>query len=472
MEESSVRPTPAQLEAGQLVRLTSTLEIDIAHRNHWTVYYFDGNEFRVERPDVHGLALYANVDWRARRHAPEPNPNPVPTPPKPPVPVPVPPPTPTPVPTPVPTPAPTPAPVPTPPTEYTVTYSVPTSSPVASTEIAGATFIVASTTATLPGYTFNGWGDGHHAYQPGDTYTMPAANVTFDALWKAVVAPTPTPTPAPTPSPGSGPSGIAIPPVAPGMTRVLFDDFDAPTINAVWWYTYWGINAEGAIWHDSHVTLANSVVSFNGYQDSNALGSDITAAELAKVDDWATGGLQSITHFPVGSITYVAERVDSYPGLTSVDLQMGANWPPEFDFGEGGEVFVHYGKGDTQANPGSYAGIDRTQWHLIKATRTAQVLEVACDGTVIASMPNPSAVGDVNGFMEPMFLSTALQTNDPIGAGIPFFPPPDPSVTAANPKRQQIDFICVDVPTASLHLMTKNETGVALRHGRLGKKAA
>ncbi len=34
------------------------------------------------------------------------------------------------------------------------------------------------------GYTFAGWNDGEKTYQPGDSYTMPAKNVTFTAQWK------------------------------------------------------------------------------------------------------------------------------------------------------------------------------------------------------------------------------------------------------------------------------------------------
>ena len=37
------------------------------------------------------------------------------------------------------------------------------------------------------GYTFAGWNDGEKTYQPGDSYTMPAKNVTFTAQWKKSV---------------------------------------------------------------------------------------------------------------------------------------------------------------------------------------------------------------------------------------------------------------------------------------------
>ena len=37
------------------------------------------------------------------------------------------------------------------------------------------------------GYTFAGWNDGEKTYQPGDSYTMPAKDVTFTAQWKKSV---------------------------------------------------------------------------------------------------------------------------------------------------------------------------------------------------------------------------------------------------------------------------------------------
>ena len=48
----------------------------------------------------------------------------------------------------------------------------------------GATFTVAAPSSlTYPGDTFMGWSDGHQIYQPGATYTMPAAPVTLTAQW-------------------------------------------------------------------------------------------------------------------------------------------------------------------------------------------------------------------------------------------------------------------------------------------------
>lgn len=77
-------------------------------------------------------------------------------------------------------------------TSYTVTYvnnagtgSVPTETDKA----AGATFGVGSgNSLSNPGYNFAGWSDGTRTYQAADTFTMPAANVTFTAQWSTPVS--------------------------------------------------------------------------------------------------------------------------------------------------------------------------------------------------------------------------------------------------------------------------------------------
>jgi uncharacterized repeat protein (TIGR02543 family) len=52
--------------------------------------------------------------------------------------------------------------------------------------VTAGTFSVASGSGvTRTGYTFAGWNDGTTTYQPGDTYTMGASNVTLTAQWTA-----------------------------------------------------------------------------------------------------------------------------------------------------------------------------------------------------------------------------------------------------------------------------------------------
>ncbi len=48
---------------------------------------------------------------------------------------------------------------------------------------AGGSFVLPANPFTQAGQTFAGWSDGFNTYQPGDTYTMPAQNMTFTATW-------------------------------------------------------------------------------------------------------------------------------------------------------------------------------------------------------------------------------------------------------------------------------------------------
>lgn len=73
---------------------------------------------------------------------------------------------------------------------YTVTYDLnggagtkPTQAAVA----AGGTFTLAASSGfSKEGYSFAGWNDGTNTYNAGDTYTMPAKEVTLKALWTAL----------------------------------------------------------------------------------------------------------------------------------------------------------------------------------------------------------------------------------------------------------------------------------------------
>lgn len=76
-------------------------------------------------------------------------------------------------------------------TTYSVTYDLnggigtkPTQAAVA----AGGTFkLAASSGFSKAGYSFAGWNDGTNTYNAGDTYTMPAKEVTLKALWTALL---------------------------------------------------------------------------------------------------------------------------------------------------------------------------------------------------------------------------------------------------------------------------------------------
>ena len=69
---------------------------------------------------------------------------------------------------------------------YTVTYkgNNGTTSCAGGTYTYNSSFDICSDEPTRTGYTFTGWSDGTNTYQPGNSYTMPAENVTFTAQWQ------------------------------------------------------------------------------------------------------------------------------------------------------------------------------------------------------------------------------------------------------------------------------------------------
>ena len=68
---------------------------------------------------------------------------------------------------------------------YTVTYAgnSGTTTCAGGTYMYNSSFAICSDKPTRTGYSFTGWSDGTNTYQPGDSYTMPAENVTFTAQW-------------------------------------------------------------------------------------------------------------------------------------------------------------------------------------------------------------------------------------------------------------------------------------------------
>ncbi|MBR1716173.1 MAG: InlB B-repeat-containing protein [Paludibacteraceae bacterium] len=79
---------------------------------------------------------------------------------------------------------------------YTVTYAkgaedvtgeVPTD--VSEYAAAGSVNVADKNTLARAGYTFGGWSDGSTTYAPGASYTMPAHNVTFTAVWTPFTVP-------------------------------------------------------------------------------------------------------------------------------------------------------------------------------------------------------------------------------------------------------------------------------------------
>lgn len=74
------------------------------------------------------------------------------------------------------------------PTTYTVSYAngnndATGNAPATQSYEEGATVTVANNTFALAGHKFEGWSDGSATYKEGDTFTMPAKNVTLTAQW-------------------------------------------------------------------------------------------------------------------------------------------------------------------------------------------------------------------------------------------------------------------------------------------------
>ncbi len=74
-------------------------------------------------------------------------------------------------------------------TTYTVTYDKVDESATGTAPTQAATapdgeFALKANPFTLTGKTFAGWSDGYDRYREGDTYVMPARNVTLTAIWK------------------------------------------------------------------------------------------------------------------------------------------------------------------------------------------------------------------------------------------------------------------------------------------------
>ncbi len=72
-----------------------------------------------------------------------------------------------------------------------------TGGPADTPEVPGSTVVIPSTTPTKSGFVFQGWNTANDgsgtSYSAGDTFTMPAANLTLYAQWGTTPAPAPAP---------------------------------------------------------------------------------------------------------------------------------------------------------------------------------------------------------------------------------------------------------------------------------------
>jgi hypothetical protein len=257
------------------------------------------------------------------------------------------------------------------------------------------------------------------------------------------------------------PSGFTPPPPPAGYTVAKFEDFLGTSLSALGYGAGSGINAEGALWVPSHVTVGGSIASINAWQDPTVVGTyGITSTMLANVDNWVAGQFGVGITPPIGSTAswriLIAMRADQLAGLTDLALTTGlSTWPPEIDIVEANansinSATLHYGSGPPTP-PGFYpyfqTSCDLTQWNIWGVQVTPSTISFLNQTTPTgslstwASQSNPSPSG-AHSFAQSQYLALQLQTNDPIySSGTPNFPVKSPSITESNPIRQQMDWV-------------------------------
>jgi len=341
----------------------------------------------------------------------------------------------------------------------TVTFNVNGGSGSMSNEsfTSGVAKALSTNTFTFSGDTFIGWNTAANgsgtSYSNGETITL-YGSITLYAQWL---------------SSSQYPSGFTPPAVASGMSLIFFDDFLGSSLDTNWGspgnqYGA-GVNAEGALWAPWHGVVSGSCLNLCAYQDTSLIGQwGVTTAQSNAVLNWVAAETGTSPNIPLGIGTriLVAMRADSLPGLTAIALVTGLdNWPPEIDFVECNApmtnfyVTDHYGSGNSQSYYGTSdngLSINLTEWLVWGVEWTTATINYlvqltpAGPLTVWKSIPNPAPTGS-NSFANPMFLSLQYQTNDAIyNSGTPQYPVNSPSITAANPMRQQHDWVQICGP--------------------------
>jgi hypothetical protein len=342
-------------------------------------------------------------------------------------------------------------PIPPPVTNYTVTFvntqgqTYPTLSLAA-----GSTFVLPTAPTSWPvGEVFIDWGDGAHTYNPGNTYTMPAANVIMTAIFTTPVTPPPPPPPPP-----PVPSGFALPPVAAGFTRTQ-DLMNTTTLNPIWSGFY---NGQSGAFYTGFFIGNHGVLKGDGWMRLLAYPDPVnikncwqyTPALAASVNQWGGAGIQTVTRWPVGTTITFWAKWDTYPGITAICLLMSDGWTAEMDLIEanvsskGGPVTSYsvtymttQGQVKKQFN---VTNTDFSKPHLYQLQWTATGQTLTCDGNVIVSFK----AGDQGFFpiTSPQFFAPQTQTGDPVQA-----PAVDPTITATNPVTMYLGPIAFDVPS-------------------------
>lgn len=357
-------------------------------------------------------------------------------------------------------------------TKYSVTYEDTQGQNYPSlSEVAGATFTLPAAPTNSPGgESFTGWGDGSFAYQPGQTYTMPAKNVVFNALYAAVPPVNPVPPvppvnptpPTPTPPSGTNPSGISITPLASGYTRALSDDFTGTSLDMTKWTApYSGVSggtASGLFIPQHTVFKGDSILRLQAYPDpSNIVHANGYTPDLAaSVNQWGGAGTKTQLLVGPGSVSRVCMKFDVYPGIAPMAIFFGDT--TESDFAEINQINAK-GQAITKmsatifwGNHGPSQGIEMTapsgvdfaQWGVFEARFSETGLEIShsIDGVNYAMIGlftfTPTQLS--GGVLAEQNLCLQIQTGDVMPN-----PPADPSVTASSPVELWVDWVTVDV---------------------------
>jgi hypothetical protein len=287
---------------------------------------------------------------------------------------------------------------------------------------------------------------------PGDTYVLTAtepggtllhATVVMTGTPPVATPPVTTPpvtTPPVTSPPSTYASGLIIPASLAGFTK-HGTDFKGGLDTSFWTTPYdGGSNPGGGRFMATHCKVINGVLTIEVYQDPNA--NDPGA------NNWAGGGIQTQTRYPIGTQFWSVVRKDTYPLWFMIQLLMGDTWPPEDDIEEtttatSNTESVHAGAANQQIQA-QKSGLDLTDWGLWVHTWTLNGIttDLTVKGvtTRVATLPLVSAdPNDPHSDVHPMFYSFQSQTESGTT-------PNDSNVTAANPIKFQLEQFAAFVP--------------------------
>jgi beta-glucanase (GH16 family) len=178
----------------------------------------------------------------------------------------------------------------------------------------------------------------------------------------------------------------------PGWRQTFSDNFSGNRLDTSKWIAYWGRpGGDTAGWWDpSHVVVSGCMATLRNYVDP-----------ATRPGVYTTGGIGTYCcSQPYGKwlIRMRADKGDGI-GLAALLWPKANVWPPEIDFYEdsGGartstSATVHYGPSGNDCcwTQKTLANNDFSQWHTVGVEWTPGQLTYTIDGTVWASVSNPS----------------------------------------------------------------------------------